>query len=56
VIPHPVDGDLSILQYADDTTLFIKHDLESKNHKLILAAFEQLLGLKINFYKSGLFC
>jgi hypothetical protein len=27
VIPHLVDGGLSILQYADDTILFMEHDL-----------------------------
>jgi hypothetical protein len=57
VIPHLVDGGLSILQYADDTIIFIEHDLEkARNLKLILAAFEQLSGLKINFHKSELFC
>jgi hypothetical protein len=57
VIPHLVDGRLSILQYADDTILFMEHDLEkAQNLKLILSAFEQLLGLKINFHKSELFC
>jgi hypothetical protein len=56
VIPHLVDGGLSILQYADDTILFMKHDLEkAQNLKSILSAFEQLSGLKINFYKSELF-
>ena len=57
VVPHLVDGGLSILQYADDTILFIEHDLEkAMNLELILSAFEQLSGLKINFYKSELFC
>jgi hypothetical protein len=28
VIPHLVDGGLSVLQYADDTILFMEHDLE----------------------------
>jgi hypothetical protein len=57
VIPHLVDGDLSILQYADDIILFMEHDLEkAQNLKLILSAFEQLSGLKINFHKSELFC
>ena len=57
VIPHLVDGGLSILQYADDTILFMDHDLEkAKNMKLILSVFEQLSGLKINFHKSELFC
>jgi hypothetical protein len=57
VIPHLVDGGLSILQYADDTILFMEHDLQkAQNLKLILSAFEQLSGLKINFHKSELFC
>jgi hypothetical protein len=57
VIPHLVDCGLSILQYANDTILFMEHDLEkAKNLKLILLAFEQLFGLKINFHKSELFC
>jgi hypothetical protein len=35
----------------------MEHDLEkSQNLKLILSAFEQLFGLKINFHKSELFC
>ena len=57
MIPHLVDDGLSILQYADDTILFMDHDLEkATNLKLILSAFEQLSGLKINFHKSELFC
>jgi hypothetical protein len=52
-IPHLVDGGLSIIQYADDTIIFMEHDLEkAQNLKLILAAFVQLSGLKINFHKS----
>jgi hypothetical protein len=35
----------------------MKHDFEkARNLKLILAAFEQVSGLKINFHKSELFC
>jgi hypothetical protein len=57
VIPHLIDGGLSILQYADDTILFMEHDLEkAKNLKLIISAFEHFLGLKINFHKSQLYC
>jgi hypothetical protein len=56
VVPHLVDGGLSILQYANDTILFMDHDLENaRNLKLILSALEQLLGIKINFHKSELF-
>ena len=57
VIPHLVNDGLSILQYADDTIIFLDHDLEqAKNLKLLLCAFEQLSGLKINFHKSEIFC
>ena len=57
VIPHLLDDGLSILQYTDDTIIFIDHDLEQgKNLKLLLHAFEQLSGLKINFHKSEFFC
>jgi exonuclease III len=57
VIPHLVDDGLSILQYADDTIIFMDHDLDqAKNLKLLLCAFEQLSGLKINFHKSEIFC
>jgi hypothetical protein len=39
-IPHLVDGGVSILQYADDTIIFLDHDLEkSLNMKLILCIF-----------------
>nr|ABA95978.2 retrotransposon protein, putative, unclassified [Oryza sativa Japonica Group] len=57
VVPHLIDNGLSILQYADDTILFMEHDLEeAKNLKLVLSTFERLSGLKINFHKSELFC
>ena len=57
LIPHLVDGGVSILQYADDTILFIEHDLEKAvNMKLILCIFEQLSRLKISFHKSEIFC
>jgi hypothetical protein len=57
VIPHLVDDGLSILQYADDTILFMDHNFEqAKNMNLLLSAFEQLSSLKINFHKSEIFC
>jgi hypothetical protein len=57
LIPHLVDDGLSILQYADDTIIFMEHDLEQAKHmKILLCDFEQLLGLKINFHKSEMFC
>jgi hypothetical protein len=47
VIPHLVDNRLSILQYANDTIIFMDGDLDkAKNLKLLLCAFEQLSGLK----------
>jgi negative regulator of sigma E activity len=53
VIPYLVHDGLSILQYADDTILFMEHNFEqAKNMKLLLSDFEQLSRLKINFYKS----
>jgi hypothetical protein len=57
IIPHLVDDGLSILQYADDTIIFLDHDFEqAKNMKLLLTVFEELSGLKINFHKSEIFC
>jgi hypothetical protein len=57
LVPHLVDDGLSILQYADDTILFIEDDLvKAKGLRLVLSAFEKLSGLKINFHKSKLFC
>jgi hypothetical protein len=56
LVLHLVDGGLSILQYADDTILFMDHDREkAMNMKVILCAFEQLSRLKINFHKSEVF-
>ncbi|WVZ53042.1 hypothetical protein U9M48_004033 [Paspalum notatum var. saurae] len=46
VMPHLIDGGLSILQYADDTIIFIENDYEkARNMKLLLCAFEQLFGI-----------
>jgi hypothetical protein len=41
LIPHLVDGGLSILKYADDTVIFLDHDFaKASNLRLLLAAFE----------------
>jgi hypothetical protein len=57
LVPHLVDGGISILQYADDTILLLEDDLENaRNVKYILCLFEQISGLKINFHKSEIFC
>ncbi|WVZ90646.1 hypothetical protein U9M48_036930, partial [Paspalum notatum var. saurae] len=56
VILHLVEDGLSILQYADDTVIFLDHHLEkARNMKVLLCVFEKLSGLKINFYKSEIF-
>jgi hypothetical protein len=47
VIPHLVKDGLSILQYVDNTVIFMSHDVEKAiDMKLILTTFEQLSGLK----------
>ena len=57
VVPHLLGDGLLILQYANETIIFMDHDLEkAANMKLLLCFFEQLSGLKINFNKSELFC
>ena len=57
LVPHLVDGGVFILQYEDDTIIFLEHDpVKARNMKLVLCLFEQLFGLKINFNKSGLLC
>jgi hypothetical protein len=57
VVPNLVDNGLSILQYADDTILFMENDIdEANNLKMVLGAYEKLSGLKINFHKSEMFC
>jgi hypothetical protein len=57
LIFHLVDGGISILQYAYDMIIFMEHDLEKAlNMKLIICIFKELLGLKINFHKSEVFC
>jgi hypothetical protein len=57
IIPHLVDEGLSILQYADDTILFLDHDLDqAKSMKLLISVLEELSGLKINFHRSKIIC
>lgn len=44
---------IAILQYADDTIMCLKHDVEkAKNVKMLLYLYELMSGLKINFAKS----
>nr|AAX92804.1 hypothetical protein LOC_Os11g25480 [Oryza sativa Japonica Group]ABA93357.1 hypothetical protein LOC_Os11g25480 [Oryza sativa Japonica Group] len=53
VIPHLVDDDLSILQYADDTIIFLEHDLQQE-FQCILGSFLIKIGkvLKKELRKS----
>jgi retron-type reverse transcriptase len=56
LVPNLVEDGLTILHYADDTLLFLEHDLEkAKNMKLLLLAFDQVSGLKINYHKMSCF-
>jgi hypothetical protein len=42
-----------VLQYADDTVLYINHDVEKCiSLKLLFYSFELMYALKINFMKS----
>jgi len=44
---------VAILQYADDTIICLKNDVEkARNMKLLLYLYEVMSGLKINFGKS----
>jgi hypothetical protein len=57
LVPHLVDGGISILQYENDTIIFMEHDIQKAvNMKLILCIFEQLSGIKIKFHQSEIFC
>jgi hypothetical protein len=43
---------IAVLQYANDTIICLKGDLDkARNLKLLLSVFEQMLGLEINFEK-----
>jgi hypothetical protein len=53
LISHIIPNGVAILQYVNDTIVFLKHDLDGAVHmKLLLYLFEMLSGLKINFNKS----
>lgn len=48
-------GGVISLQYADDTLIFLENNLEKAQHlKWILALFEQISGMRINFDKSDM--
>jgi hypothetical protein len=55
LLPSVDSGGIVSLQYADDTLLFLKDDLDkAANLKWLLVCFEQLSGMKINYDKSNL--
>jgi hypothetical protein len=55
LMPRVIACGILSLQYADDTTLFLKTGVEMARHlKWLLACFEQMLGLRINYQKSDL--
>lgn len=50
---HIIEKGVAVLQYADDTIICLKHDLEgARNKKILLYMYELMAGLKINFLKS----
>ena len=56
LISDIVPNGVAILQYADDTILYLKDDFEkAKNMKLLLYMYELMSGLKINYSKSEIF-
>lgn len=56
LIRHIVPKGVAVLQYADDTIILLKDDIEGLlNMKMLLHLFEMLAGLKINFNKSEVF-
>lgn len=56
LISHIIPNGVAILQYADDTIVFLKHDCEGALHmKFLLYLFEMIARLKINFNKSEIF-
>lgn len=52
-IPLPSDTDFPIIQYADDTLIFLQVDVLQLNHlKSMLHSFANSSGLRVNFEKS----
>ena len=56
LVPHLVTGDLSHLQYADDTVILLQYSPENlRNVRMILTCYEAMSRMKINFEKSEIF-
>jgi hypothetical protein len=55
LLPQVVPGGVISLQYADDTILFVKKNIEmAKKLKWLLTCFEQMSRMRINYHKSDL--
>ena len=55
LLTEAFEGGVVNLQYADDTLLFLKNDITKAAHfKWLLACFENLSGMKVNYSKSDL--
>ena len=56
-LPLPThDPDYPVVQYADDTLLFVNADLaQLEALKLVLNSFSLATGLQINFHKSSMY-
>jgi hypothetical protein len=53
LVYHIINKGIVVLQYADDTFIYLKHNLEgARNLKLLLYMYEVMTGLKINFMRS----
>ena len=53
LIDHIIPNGVAILQYADDTIVCLKNDVQGALHmKFLLYLYEMMAGLKINFSKS----
>lgn len=56
LVPSLVAGGITHLQYADDTILLLQFSVENlTNIRRILACYEAMSGMKINFDKSEVF-
>ena len=54
LMPELFPGGIISLQYADDTLLFLENNLDkAQNFKWLLACYEKLSDMKINFDKSN---
>ena len=50
---HLITNGVAILQYADDTIICLRDDIDgARNMKLLLYLYELMSGLKTNFSKS----